>query len=66
MDIRTCELIIALALIIFGAIMVFNDKHYSKTAPGAKVSEHLAKIQGKIAIAGGTIFLLDWILHLYR
>jgi hypothetical protein len=61
MDIRAWELIIAIGLIFIGSVMVFNDKHYSTTEPGAKVSKHLAKVQGSIALAGGILFLLHWL-----
>ena len=61
MDIRTWELIIAVVLIVVGSVMAFNDKHYSSTEPGAKVSKHLAKVQGRVALASGIIFLLHWL-----
>jgi hypothetical protein len=71
MDIRTWEIIIAIAFIVFGAIMVFNEKHYSsaswkpskltKNSVGAGGAKRLAKFQGKLLILMGIGFFLHWL-----
>jgi hypothetical protein len=60
MDIRAWEIVIATLLIIVGSYMAFNDKHYLKYGHD-KVSKHLAKIQGRIALAAGIAFLIHWL-----
>jgi hypothetical protein len=71
MDIRTWEIIIAIGLILFGSIMVFNEKHYSsgswkpseltKNSVGAAGAKRLAKFQGKLLILLGIGFLVHWL-----
>jgi hypothetical protein len=71
MDIRTWELIIAVAAMGIGAIMVFNEKHYSgaswkpseltKNSVGAAGAKRLAKFQGKLLILMGVGFFLHWL-----
>ena len=57
------ELVIAVVLIIVGSVMAFDDKHYSDREPGAKVSKHPAKVQGRIALTIGIIFLAHWLFR---
>jgi hypothetical protein len=60
MDVRTWEVFIAICLIVLGAIMSFNDLHNAESGH-SKVSKHLAKVQGRIALAIGIMFLIHWL-----